>query len=101
MYRIIDGKAQRARVEIGQRRGGKAEVLKGLRDGDIVITAGQHKIRDGVPVQVAAVQNAPAAPPNADAGVIAAPSAPPAPPKGDAVPAAPAKADAAAPVPKS
>ncbi|TMH11368.1 MAG: efflux RND transporter periplasmic adaptor subunit [Betaproteobacteria bacterium] len=101
VYRIIDGKAQRARVEIGQRRGGKAEVLKGLRDGDIVITAGQLKIRDGVPVQVAAVQSAPAAPPNADAGVIAAPSAPPAPPKGDAVPAAPAKADAAAPVPKS
>ena len=77
VYRIVDGKAQRAKVEIGQRRDGKAEVMKGLRDGDVVVTAGQLKIRDGVPVQVAAVQSAPAAP------------------------IAPPKADAAPPVPKS
>jgi len=75
VFRVVDGKAQRAKVEIGQRRDGKAEVMKGLRDGDVVVTAGQLKIRDGVPVQVAAVQSAPAtpvAPPKADA-------APPAP----------------------
>src|SRR6266550_673986 len=101
VYRIIDGKAQRAKVEIGQRRGGKAEVLKGLRDGDMVITAGQLKIREGAPVQVAAVQSAPGAPPNADAGIVAAPSAPPPPSKVDAIPAVPAKADAAPAVPKS
>ena len=77
VYRVVDGKAQRAKVEIGQRRDGKAEVMKGLRDGDVVVTAGQLKIRDGVPVQVAAVQSAPAAP------------------------VAPPKADAAPPVPKS
>lgn len=77
VYRVVDGKAQRAKVEIGQRRDGKAEVMKGLRDGDVVVTAGQLKIRDGVPVQVAAVQSAPAAP------------------------VAPPKADAAPPAPKS
>jgi membrane fusion protein (multidrug efflux system) len=77
VFRVVDGKAQRAKVEIGQRRDGKAEVMKGLRDGDVVVTAGQLKIRDGVPVQVAAVQSAPAAP------------------------VAPPKADAAPPVPKS
>jgi len=77
VYRVVDGKAQRAKVEIGQRRDGKAEVMKGLRDGDVVVTAGQLKIRDGVPVQVAAVQSAPAAP------------------------IAPPKADAAPPAPKS
>jgi membrane fusion protein (multidrug efflux system) len=77
VYRVVDGKAQRAKVEIGQRRDGKAEVMKGLRDGDVVVTAGQLKIRDGVPVQVAAVQSAPAPP------------------------IAPPKADAAPPVPKS
>jgi membrane fusion protein (multidrug efflux system) len=84
VYRIVDGMAQRAKVEIGQRRDGRAEVLKGLRDGDVVITAGQLKIREGVPVQVATVQSAPAAPP-----------------KADAVPAVPPKADAAPPMPKS
>ena len=77
VFRVVDGKAQRAKVEIGQRRDGKAEVMKGLRDGDVVVTAGQLKIRDGVPVQVAAVQSAPAAP------------------------VAPPKADAAPPAPKS
>ena len=77
VFRVVDGKAQRAKVEIGQRRDGKAEVMKGLRDGDVVVTAGQLKIRDGVPVQVAAVQSAPVAP------------------------VAPPKADAAPPAPKS
>ena len=84
VYRVVDGKAQRAKVEIGQRRDGKAEVLKGLRDGDLVITAGQLKIREGMPVQVAAVHSAPAAPS-----------------KADAVPAVPPKADAASPASKS
>lgn len=72
VYRIVDGKAQRAKVDVGQRRDGKAEILKGLQDGDMVITAGQLKIREGVPVQIATTQReAPptAAPPKADAAV--------------------------------
>lgn len=84
VYRVVAGKAQRTKVEIGQRRDGKAEVVKGLSDGDVVITAGQLKIREGVPVQVAA-----------------APGPTPPPPKADAAPTVPAKADASAPVPKS
>ena len=70
VYRVIEGKAQRAKVDVGQRRDGKAEIVKGLEDGDIVVTAGHLKLRDGVPVQVAATQReAPAAeaPPKADA----------------------------------
>ncbi len=73
VYRVVDGKAQRAKVDIGQRRDGKAEILKGLQDGDMVVTAGQLKLREGVPVQIAAAPTAaPApAPPKADAAAPA------------------------------
>jgi membrane fusion protein (multidrug efflux system) len=76
VYRVVDGKAQRAKVDIGQRRDGKAEIVKGLDDGDIVITAGHLKLRDGVPVQVAATKSdAPGAeaPPKADAAPAVVP----------------------------
>lgn len=75
VYRVVDGKAQRAKVDIGQRRDGKAEILKGLQDGDMVVTAGQLKLREGVPVQIAAAPTAaPApAPPKADAAAPALP----------------------------
>jgi membrane fusion protein (multidrug efflux system) len=53
VYRVVDGKALRAKVEIGQRRDGKTEIVGGLNEGDVVVTAGQLKLRDGVPVQVA------------------------------------------------
>ena len=39
------------KVEIGQRRDGKAEIVKGCRTDDVVVTAGQLKLREGVPVQ--------------------------------------------------
>ena len=53
VYRIVDGKALRTKVEIGQRREGLVEVLQGLEATDSVVTAGQLKIRDGAAVQVA------------------------------------------------
>jgi membrane fusion protein, multidrug efflux system len=53
VYRVVDGKAQRTKVEIGQRRDGKTEIVRGLQDGDMVVTAGQLKLRDGVQVQIA------------------------------------------------
>jgi len=75
VYRVVDGKAQRTKVDVGQRRDGKAEILKGLQDGDTVVTAGQLKLREGVPVQIAAAPTAaPApAPPKADAAAPALP----------------------------
>ncbi len=53
VYRIVDGKAARTKVGIGQRRDGKVEILSGVSSGDIVVTAGQMKIRDGAVVRVA------------------------------------------------
>jgi membrane fusion protein (multidrug efflux system) len=53
VYRIVDGKAVRTRVDLGQRRDGRAEIVSGLAASDTVVTAGQVKIRDGVDVVVA------------------------------------------------
>jgi membrane fusion protein (multidrug efflux system) len=60
VYKVVDGRAQRQKIEIGQRREGKVEILGGLTPQDTVVTAGVVKLRDGAPVRVA---NAPAAEP--------------------------------------
>ena len=52
VFRVAEGRAARVKIEVGQRRDGMVEVVKGLAAGDSVITAGQLKIRDGVPVSV-------------------------------------------------
>lgn len=53
VYRVVDGKAVRQKVEIGQRRDGKVEILSGLKGDDLVVTEGHLKIRDGAAVKVA------------------------------------------------
>ena len=50
VFRVVDGKATRAKIGIGERRDGKVEVTEGLNPGDEVVTAGQIKLRDGMPV---------------------------------------------------
>lgn len=54
VFRVVDGKVQRVKVDIGQRRDAKVEVVKGLDANDVVVTAGQLKLRDGMPVTIAA-----------------------------------------------
>ncbi len=53
VYKVVDGKAARQKIEIGQRREGKVEVLNGLVPEDVVVTAGVIKLREGVPVTIA------------------------------------------------
>jgi membrane fusion protein (multidrug efflux system) len=53
VFRIADGKAARVKVDVGQRRDGRAEIVNGLAAGDVIVTAGQVKIRDGIAVRVA------------------------------------------------
>jgi len=60
VYKVVDGKAQRQKIEIGARREGRVEVLNGLTASDVVVTAGVIKLREGVAVQVA--NTPPAAP---------------------------------------
>ncbi|HYD32862.1 MAG TPA: efflux RND transporter periplasmic adaptor subunit [Azospirillaceae bacterium] len=50
VYKIVDGKATQAKVKLGERRNGEVEIVEGLVPTDVVVTAGQMKIRDGVPV---------------------------------------------------
>jgi membrane fusion protein (multidrug efflux system) len=72
VFRIADGRAQRVKIDVGQRRDGRVEVLRGLDASDMVVTAGHLKIRDGVPVTVA---NPPAARDDAAARRAPAPDA--------------------------
>ena len=45
-------KASLTKVELGRRTPGYVEILNGLSPGDMVVTEGQMKIRDGAPVMV-------------------------------------------------
>src|SRR4029077_4430585 len=45
VFRVIDGKAARTKVELGQRREGKVEVVRGIAPGETIVTAGQLKLR--------------------------------------------------------
>ncbi len=54
MYRVVDGRAQRTKVEVGQRRDGKAEIVQGISAGDTIVLAGWQRLRDGAPVRPAA-----------------------------------------------
>src|SRR6185436_10646765 len=71
VYKVVDGKALRQKVEIGQRRDGKVEVVSGLAADDVVVTEGHLKIRDGAAVKVA---DRPAPPPAQPALNNAAPA---------------------------
>lgn len=53
VYKIVEGKATRQKIEIGVRREGRIEVLGGLTPDDVVVTAGAIKLREGAAVQIA------------------------------------------------
>lgn len=50
LFKVVDNVAVRTKVEVGQRRDGKAEILSGVAIGDIIVTAGQQRLRDGAAV---------------------------------------------------
>lgn len=83
VFRVVDGKAQRARVEIGQRGDGKVEIRQGVGPEDVIVVAGQLKLRDGVPVtlsrpaaQAAGNGKAAVPPASATSGAPVPPAAP-------------------------
>lgn len=53
VYKVVDGKVAAQMVRTGSRREGKVEVTEGLTAGDVVITAGHMKVREGAPVNIA------------------------------------------------
>ncbi|MBD5801002.1 Multidrug resistance protein MdtA precursor [Azoarcus sp. Aa7] len=52
VYRVVDGKAQRVEVKTGARRGARVEIVQGVQAGDVIVTAGQLKLRDGAAVKI-------------------------------------------------
>jgi len=52
VYKVVDGKVSLAKVVLGQRTPGYVEIVEGVSPGDVVVTEGQIKIRDGAPVTV-------------------------------------------------
>ena len=71
VFRIVEGKAAMVKVKLGVRRAAQVEIVEGLSAGDVVVTAGQLKLREGVPVK-AIGEGAPATPPQAGMGGMAA-----------------------------
>ncbi|HEX2258010.1 MAG TPA: efflux RND transporter periplasmic adaptor subunit [Afifellaceae bacterium] len=51
VYKVVDGKALMVQVETGRRRAGNVEIVSGLSAGDVIVTGGHQKIRDGAPVE--------------------------------------------------
>jgi membrane fusion protein (multidrug efflux system) len=47
VIRVIDGVAQTTPVELGIVGEGRAEILEGLKQGDLVVTKGQYVVKDG------------------------------------------------------
>jgi len=59
VFKVDDGKATITKVKLGVRRAAQVEVVDGLAADDVIVTAGQLKLRDGAPVR-AIGQGAPA-----------------------------------------
>jgi len=78
VYKVVDGRAQRQKIEIGQRRGTQVEVVGGLTRDDTVATAGVIKLREGSAVKLAGAGAAkPEAPKAAPADTAPAKAGPP------------------------
>lgn len=52
VYLVTDELARRVEVATGQRRGGMVEIREGVVRGDLVVTAGLQRLRDGATVNV-------------------------------------------------
>ena len=75
VFVVADGKVTKRRIRTGQRKVGSVQVLEGLQPGELVVTEGTQKLRDGVPVRLVqrtGSRSADAAP--ATAGADAAPA---------------------------
>ena len=53
MFKVVDGRAMRTKVEVGQRRDGKVEIVEGIGGSDTIGVAGWQRLRDGAAVRLA------------------------------------------------
>ncbi len=52
VYIYRDGTAHKVNLELGFTSGEKVEVLDGLQEGELVVTAGQDGLREGLPIRI-------------------------------------------------
>lgn len=52
VYKVVDNKAVAIPVTVSQRTTNDVEIMQGLTAGDDVVTAGQQKLKDGMPVKI-------------------------------------------------
>jgi hypothetical protein len=52
VYVVQDDKAEKRKIQTGQRRVGSVQVLDGLQAGEMVVTEGTQKLRDGAAVRL-------------------------------------------------
>jgi len=64
VFVVADGKVAKTEITLGRRRPGEVEVLKGLKEGDVVVTEGTQKLVDGTKVRLPGEAPAAAGPPN-------------------------------------
>jgi membrane fusion protein (multidrug efflux system) len=68
VFRVVDGRAALTEVLLGARSPGRVEIVKGLKAGELVVTDGQIKLQDGVPVMVLPDKPPPTAAPSVPKG---------------------------------
>lgn len=75
VFKVVEAEGAKrvafTRVTLGQRRKGEVEITGGLQAGDMVVSAGLLKIRDGMPVQIVPAGAPPAAPQGNGAPAVA------------------------------
>lgn len=54
VFAVVDGKAEKKKVEVGARRPGDVEILSGVDEGDLIVTHGNFLVRPGMAVNVRA-----------------------------------------------
>jgi membrane fusion protein (multidrug efflux system) len=64
VYVVGDGNVAKRRIQTGQRRVGTVQVTAGLEPGELVVTEGTQKLRDGASVEVVASEPSPGPPPS-------------------------------------
>lgn len=58
VYVVADDRVQRRAVTVGARSAGRAEIVEGLADGELVVTRGLQKVGDGRPVRIIEIEGA-------------------------------------------
>jgi membrane fusion protein (multidrug efflux system) len=52
VFKVVDGKAFSVNVVVGQRTADSVQITQGISKNDMIITDGQLKVKNGMPVKI-------------------------------------------------